>query len=112
LFSPHLLPVPRGILSTVYVPLADSVSESQLFDLYNAAYDGEPFVHVLPPGQLPSLAHVNHTNLCAIGLSLVGDTLIVTSALDNLVKGAAGQAVQNMNVMLGFEEETGLFARF
>lgn len=108
IFSPHLLPVPRGILSTIYVSLAEEVAESDLRAHFQRCYDGEPFVEVLPPGELASLAHVNHTNRCAIGLSLAGQTLILTSAIDNLIKGAAGQAVQNMNVMFGCSETAGL----
>lgn len=108
IFSPHLLPVPRGILSTIYVSLAEETAEASLRELYQQAYQDEPFVQLLPPGSLPSLAHVNHTNRCVIGLTLTGNTLIVTSAIDNLVKGAAGQAVQNMNVLLGLEETMGL----
>jgi N-acetyl-gamma-glutamyl-phosphate reductase len=108
IFSPHLLPVPRGILSTIYVPLAGQPDEAELRSLYDETYANEPFVHVLPAGQLASLAHVNHTNRCAIALTLAGSTLILTSAIDNLVKGAAGQAVQNMNVVFGLEETIGL----
>lgn len=108
IFSPHLLPVPRGILSTIYVNLAEEVVEAELRALYTAAYDGEPFVDVLPAGELASLAHVTHTNRCAIALTLTGRTLILTSAIDNLIKGAAGQAVQNMNAMFGHPETLGL----
>lgn len=108
LFSPHLLPVPRGILSTIYVPLRNEWSEASLRGLYAETYASEPFVRVLPAGELASLAHANHTNRCAIALTVAGDTLILTSAIDNLLKGAAGQAVQNMNVMFGLEETAGL----
>jgi len=108
IFSPHLLPTPRGILSTLYVTLGEDVVEGDLRDLYTDAYMEEPFVRVLPAGQQASLAHVNHTNQCAIGLTLVGRTLILTSAIDNLVKGAAGQAIQNMNVVFGCPETYGL----
>jgi N-acetyl-gamma-glutamyl-phosphate reductase len=108
IFSPHLLPVPRGILSTIYVPLAGDWSESRLYDLYQAQYQSEPFVKLLEPGCLPSLAHVNHTNRCVIGLTLAAGTAVITSAIDNLGKGAAGQAVQNMNVMFGMDEKMGL----
>lgn len=108
IFSPHLLPVPRGILSTIYVNLAEGVVEAELRALYTATYDGEPFVDVLPAGELASLAHVTHTNRCAIALTLTGRTLILTSAIDNLIKGAAGQAVQNMNAMFGHPETLGL----
>jgi len=108
IFSPHLLPVPRGILANIYVPLRGNWSESFIRELYANAYDNEPFVQVLPPGELATLAHVTYTNRCTISLTFAGDMLILTSATDNLVKGAAGQAVQNMNVMFGLEEGTGL----
>ncbi|MCI0580972.1 MAG: N-acetyl-gamma-glutamyl-phosphate reductase [Chloroflexi bacterium] len=108
IFSPHLLPVPRGILSTIYVPLNNGWSEGALRALYQETYADEPFVKVLPAGTLATLAHANHTNLCVIALTLAGDMLILTSAIDNLVKGAAGQAVQNMNVMFRLEEVRGL----
>lgn len=108
IFSPHLLPVPRGILSTIYVTLAEDVAEAELRDLYVAAYDGEPFVEILPSGEPATLAHATYTNKCAIGLTPVGRTLILTAAIDNLIKGAAGQAVQNMNVMFGCPETLGL----
>jgi N-acetyl-gamma-glutamyl-phosphate reductase len=108
IFSPHLLPVPRGILSNIYVPLAEPWTEGDLRQLYLNTYAGEPFVKVLPAGQLATLAHVNHTNRCAISLTLAGNMLILTSATDNLIKGAAGQAVQNMNVVFEIEETLGL----
>jgi len=108
IFSPHLLPVPRGILSTIYVTFRQDMDEAELCARYAAAYDDEPFVDVLPAGSLASLAHVTHTNRCAIALTLAGRTLILTSAIDNLIKGAAGQAVQNMNVMFGCAETEGL----
>lgn len=110
IFSPHLLPVPRGILSTIYVTLGRGVDEATLREVYAAAYDDEPFVDLLPPGELPSLAHVTHTNRCALNLIVSGRTLILTSAIDNLVKGAAGQAVQNMNVVFGCDETSGLIS--
>lgn len=108
IFSPHLLPVPRGILSTIYVPLVGDVDEEKLREEYGRFYHNEPFVKVLPAGQLSTLAHVVHTNRCVISLTLAGSTFILTSAIDNLVKGAAGQAVQNMNVMFELDETTGL----
>jgi N-acetyl-gamma-glutamyl-phosphate reductase len=108
IFSPHLLPVPRGILSTIYITPANGWHLDEIRQLFAAAYDDEPFVRLLPPGQLASLAHVTHTNQCVIGLTQAGQTLIITSAIDNLVKGAAGQAVQDMNVVFGIEETTGL----
>ncbi|MCB8986613.1 MAG: N-acetyl-gamma-glutamyl-phosphate reductase [Ardenticatenaceae bacterium] len=108
IFSPHLLPVPRGILANVYVPLAETWTEADLRQLYRDTYEGEPFVHMLPQGELASLAHVTYTNRCAISLTLAGNMLILTSATDNLIKGASGQAVQNMNVLFGLEETAGL----
>ena len=108
IFSPHLLPVPRGILSTIYVQLAADLAAEELHGIYAAAYCGEPFVELLPPGELASLSHANHSNRCAISLTLAGRTLILTSAIDNLIKGAAGQAVQNMNLMFGCPETAGL----
>lgn len=108
IFSPHLLPVPRGILSTIYAPLKPDVSEESLREIYQGAYEGEPFVSVLPAGQMASLAHAVHTNRCVIGLTLAAGMMILTSAIDNLIKGAAGQAVQNMNLMFGLPETAGL----
>jgi N-acetyl-gamma-glutamyl-phosphate reductase len=100
--------VPRGILANLYVPLAEPWGEADLRQLYAQTYAGEPFVRLLPQGELATLAHVTHTNRCAISLTLAGQMLILTSATDNLIKGASGQAVQNMNVMFGLEETSGL----
>jgi N-acetyl-gamma-glutamyl-phosphate reductase len=110
IFSPHLLPVNRGILSTIYVTLPAGVTEPEVRERYEALYAGEPFVHLLKPGQVATLAHTVQTNFCAIGLTSVPgtQTLILTVTIDNLIKGASGQAVQNMNIMLGFDERTGL----
>ena len=110
IFSPHLLPVTRGILSTMYVRLKDGWTEDALRDLYTQAYKDEPFVKVLPKGQIATLAHSSFTNYCTISLHLVADVnqLIVCASIDNLIKGASGQAVQNMNVMFGLGETTGL----
>lgn len=108
IFSPHLLPVPRGILSTIYAPLKEGWTEGRVRSAFEELYCDEPFVRLLPPGELATLAHVNHSNRCALALTTAGQTLIMTSAIDNLVKGAAGQAVQNMNVMFGLEETAGL----
>ena len=107
-FTPHLLPVSRGILSTLYVGL-EGVRGEALQALYEAAYAEEPFVQVLPPGQVATLAHVRHTNRCALSVTPLDDgQAVVVSCLDNLVKGASGQAVQNMNVMFGLDETLGL----
>jgi N-acetyl-gamma-glutamyl-phosphate reductase len=108
-FSPHLLPVNRGILSTIYVSLESGWSVPRLVDLYRMAYEGEPFVHTLPPGKLASLAHVTHTNRCVLSFAKAGEgDFIIVSAIDNLVKGAAGQALQSMNVVFGLDETMGL----
>jgi N-acetyl-gamma-glutamyl-phosphate reductase len=105
-----LLPVPRGILSTIYLSLENGTDEASLRDLYENAYSDEPFVKFLAAGQLASLAHVTHTNRCAISLTMAGNTAVLTSAIDNLVKGAAGQAVQNMNVVFELDEYLGLIS--
>lgn len=109
-FSPHLLPVSRGILSTMYVTLPERVEQAAVRAAHADAFDAEPFVHLLPAGRVATLQHVVHSNRCAIGLTFVPGTttLIVTSAIDNLLKGASGQAVQNMNVIFGLDETTGL----
>ena len=108
IFSPHLLPVPRGILANIYVSGTENWSESDVRALYAATYDNEQFVDLLPARELATLAHVVHTNKCVLSLTFAGKSLIITSALDNLVKGAAGQAAQNMNAMLDWPEELGL----
>jgi N-acetyl-gamma-glutamyl-phosphate reductase len=109
IFAPHLLPVQRGILSTIYVQVQPDLGLAAIRDLYVGQYDSEPFVRVLPDGTPAALSYVVHTNRCAIGLTLAQPgLLIVTSAIDNLVKGAAGQAIQNMNVMFGRAETLGL----
>ena len=110
-FSPHLLPVNRGILSTIYLTLEAGWSVERLVDVYREAYAEDVFVHVLPAGRLAALADVVHTNRCAISFAHAGgDDFCVVSAIDNLVKGASGQAVQNMNVMFGQDEALGLIA--
>jgi N-acetyl-gamma-glutamyl-phosphate reductase len=106
-FTPHLIPMNRGLLATCYGRLAkQGCSLSDVFDLYVESYRHEPFVYVLPLGEQPSTKATLGTNQCHIGLALDSRTgrVLVTSALDNLVKGAAGQAVQNMNLMLGLPE--------
>jgi N-acetyl-gamma-glutamyl-phosphate reductase len=110
IFTTHLLPVERGILSSLYVSLADSRGASEIEALYRKFYASRPMVRILPAGQLPELQHVTHTNFCDIGFALdeSGERLVVVSCLDNLGKGAAGQAIQNMNGMWGFPETAGL----
>ncbi len=109
-FVPHLLPVERGILSTVYLTLKRKVSEKQIRSIYSGFYAREPFIRVLPEGKFPELKNVVKTNYCEINFKLdeAAGRLVVVSAIDNLVKGAAGQAVQNMNLICGFNETEGL----
>lgn len=109
-FTPHLMPMNRGILSTIYVRLAAGATLGDLRAVLERTYAAEPFVRVLPDGGLPATRHVRGTNLCLIGLSRdrVAGRAILVSAIDNLVKGASGQAIQNMNVMLGLPETTAL----
>lgn len=109
-FSTHLLPVARGILSTIYVWLEQPREAAEIEALYRRFYAGRPMVRIWPAGKLPELQHVTCTNFCDIGFALdpSGERLVVVSCLDNLGKGAAGQAVQNFNGMLGIEENTGL----
>jgi N-acetyl-gamma-glutamyl-phosphate reductase len=108
-FTPHLMPMNRGILSTIYVRSAASSAE-ELHSILLKWYANQPFVHVLPFGQMPQTRHVRGSNMTFIGVAKdrIAGRAIVGSALDNLVKGASGQAVQNMNVMLGYPETTGL----
>lgn len=109
-FTPHLLPVSRGILSTCYANLSGQSSLQELYDLYRERYATETFVRLLPKGQLPNISQVNGSNYCDIGLAVDDRTgrVIAVSVIDNLVKGAAGQAIQNMNLMLALPESTGL----
>src|SRR6516225_3972145 len=108
-FTPHLMPMNRGILSTIYVR-GIGASPPQLHAVLEQAYAGEPFVHVLPLGEMPQTRHVRGSNLTFIGLApdRVAGRAIIGSALDNLTKGASGQAVQNMNLMFGFPETLGI----
>jgi N-acetyl-gamma-glutamyl-phosphate reductase len=109
-FVPHLLPLNRGILTTLYVPTDKAKSPKKLQEIFKSFYASEPFVTVLPDGKLPEIRHVRGTNQCHLGLSFRAsqNMLVIVSAIDNLVKGAAGQAIQNMNIMCGFEEGLGL----
>jgi len=131
-FTPHLAPMNRGILSTIYIQLNDEwkagdgtasssprlpskeVEEkaAEIRKVYEDFYTGEPFVRVLPPGVMASTGRVRQSNYCDISVNIAqqGNILIVISAIDNMVKGAAGQAVQNMNIIMGFEETEGLTA--
>ncbi len=109
-FTPHLLPIPRGILSTVYVRLAEPATVDAITAVYGGFYQGKPLVRLHPSPSLPQIQHVVRTNYCDLGFTLAPDArrLVLVACLDNLLKGAAGQAVQNMNLMLGFGEAEGL----
>ncbi len=105
-FTPHLVPMSRGMMATIYA----SGDAAKVHAALNATYANEPFVHVLPLGKTPSTQHVRGSNLCHIGVvpDRVPGRVIVISVLDNLVKGASGQAIQNANIMLGLDETAGL----
>jgi len=109
-FTPHLVPMNRGILSTIYVRGVAGRSPQDLHDILAQAYRDEPFVHVLPFGEMPQTRHVRGSNMTFIGVvaERIKSRAIIGAALDNLVKGASGQAVQNMNLVLGFPETMGL----
>lgn len=111
-FTPHLLPVKRGILATVYGQLSAEVSAAQLLNAYREYYAGQPFVVIHPAGSYPELKFVNGSNYIHIGAEVDRRTgrLILIACLDNLVKGAGGQAIQNMNIMFGLNEAEGLKA--
>ncbi|GHV57870.1 N-acetyl-gamma-glutamyl-phosphate reductase [Spirochaetia bacterium] len=131
IFTPHLVPVNRGILSTIYIPLAEAwrpggvaagtprppskeitAKTDEIRQVYTDFYKDEPFVRVLPAGLIAATNRVRQSNFCDISVHLdpAGTTLIIVSAIDNMVKGAAGQAVQNMNIIFGFDETAGLNA--
>ncbi len=109
-FTPHLIPIDRGILSTIYLRIKKDIETSDVLKVYSDYYLKEPFVKILKDGILPNVKDVRGSNYCHIGLKINKrtNTLIVVSAIDNLVKGASGQAVQNMNIIAGFEETTAL----
>ncbi|NTV61973.1 MAG: N-acetyl-gamma-glutamyl-phosphate reductase [Oscillochloris sp.] len=110
IFAPHLLPVYRGILSTIYVNVRPDISPAQVRAAYDI-YAGEPFLRLLPEGRLPELRHVANTMNLVMGVQPVEPergSYILVGCVDNLIKGASGQAVQSMNLMLGFEETCGL----
>jgi N-acetyl-gamma-glutamyl-phosphate reductase len=109
-FTAHLLPIDRGILETIYFRARGIASADDLLAIYQARYAKEPFVRLYAPGQAPDLRAVAHTNFCDLGVyyDAASGRAVVISAIDNLVKGAAGQAVQNMNLALGYPETAGL----
>ena len=109
-FTPHLLPINRGILSTCYLDLKDSKKEEEVLEIYQKYYQKAPFVRIFTPPNFPEIKFVTGTNYCDIGFGIdkrVGKIKVI-SVIDNLLKGAAGQAVQNMNIMSGFPETCGL----
>ncbi len=109
-FTPHLLPVKRGILSTIYATLKKDIDSRQIHDFYSSFYAKEKFVRICPADKYPNISSVCGSNYCDIGLAVDSRTkrVIIIAAIDNLIKGAAGQAVQNMNIVCGFEEDAGL----
>lgn len=109
-FTPHLVPITRGMLTTVYVGLKGSVSHQEVTSYLDTFFANKPFVRICPPGRFPDTRYVKGTNYCDIGVKVAERSrrLILVSAIDNLVKGASGQAVQNMNIMFGFPETAGL----
>lgn len=111
-FIPHLLPLTRGMLSTIYVNVKDNVTRTVIQSAFDTYYKEEPFVRVLEKGQYPAISHVKGTNRCDFGFHLDEKTgkMVLISAIDNLIKGAAGQAVQNMNLMFSLPGQTGLNA--
>ncbi len=110
IFTPHLLPIPRGILSTIYVHLKRETKATEVEACFKEFYAGKPWVRVFATPKLPQIQFSLHTNYCDIGFCLAedGHRLVLVSCIDNLLKGAAGQAVQNMNLMYGFKEREGL----
>jgi N-acetyl-gamma-glutamyl-phosphate reductase len=110
IFTPHLLPIPRGILSTIYVYLKREITVDEIKSCFNDFYSGKRWVRIFPASSLPEIRFSVHTNFCDVGFCLARDgrRLVVVSCLDNLLKGAAGQAVQNMNLMYGWDEAEGL----
>jgi N-acetyl-gamma-glutamyl-phosphate reductase len=109
-FTPHLAPYDRGILTTIYAKLNKKIETKEILNIYKSLYSKEPFVRLLAEGKFPNVKNVRGTNLCDIGLTVNKrtSTLIIVTAIDNLMKGASGQAVHNMNIMMGFDEKTAL----
>jgi len=109
-FTPHLLPIPRGILSSIYLRLKQKTDAATISKVFESFYSNSPLVRLHHTPHLPEIQHIVRTNFCDLGFALAPDgrRLLVVSCLDNLLKGAAGQAVQNMNLMCGWNEEEGL----
>jgi N-acetyl-gamma-glutamyl-phosphate reductase len=109
-FTPHLLPIPRGILSTIYIAFKEKKTPDEIERCFREFYKDSSLVRVFPAGHLPQIQYSVRTNFCDIGFQLAADgrRCVIVSCLDNLLKGAAGQAVQNLNVMYGWNEAEGL----
>jgi N-acetyl-gamma-glutamyl-phosphate reductase len=109
-FTPHLMPMNRGILVTAYGKLTKKMTSAEVLDVYNSFYQGDTFVRICPESVFPSTKQVQGSNFCDLGISVDKKTnrLIIMGAIDNLLKGASGQALQNMNVMAGFKESEGI----
>ena len=109
-FTPHLMPINRGIISTIYVDLTDEAILEELWSMYRLFYQDEPFVRVLPLGSCADLKYIKYSNFCDVSLHMDArnNRLILVSAIDNMVKGAAGQAIQNMNILFDCKEDSGL----
>jgi N-acetyl-gamma-glutamyl-phosphate reductase len=110
IFVPHLIPMDRGILTTLHVRLRRKMKAEEVLNILQGHYGREPFVRIYPKGKLPNTKDVRGSNYCDMGLNVneSGERMVIVSAIDNLVKGAAGQAIQNMNIMLGYPETLGL----
>jgi N-acetyl-gamma-glutamyl-phosphate reductase len=109
-FTPHLVPVIRGIITTVHTFLNEDVTSDYIKESYDKIYKDEPFVRVLDAGEIPRLSAVRGSNYCDIGCFDIDENgrAVIVSAIDNLVKGASGEAIQNMNIMFGFNEKESL----
>lgn len=106
-FVPHLLPITRGIYTTIQAKVVDNVDEKLCMEMFNKYYSDSPFIRIVHP-QIPELKNVAYTNFCDIGFSINNGIITAISTIDNLIKGAAGQAVQNMNIMFGFDQSEGI----
>lgn len=109
-FVPHLIPMDRGILTTLYVHLSRKMKTEEVLNIFQNYYQGEPFVRIYPKGKLPNTKDVRGSNYCDIGANVneADGRVVIVTAIDNLAKGASGQAIQNMNIMLGYPETMGL----
>jgi N-acetyl-gamma-glutamyl-phosphate reductase len=108
-FVPHLIPMDRGILTTIYANLTKKRTSDEVFDLFQEVYRKEPFVRIYPKGRLPHTREVKGSNYCDIGIKVneADGRIVIVTAIDNLVKGASGEAIQNMNIMLGYPSRWG-----